>query len=430
MRKRIRNSLYAKVFFLTAAILLGVSSFTSGLLAWLTPKTYAGELSDVLRERTSDFVSELRSVTFENSGGLFEQFLQNPQVGGVELYDDNGAIVDVPAAAAQEWSGNEAVIGQASYEGYETAPLVSESYYFSFADSGRRYMLIVYGDGEQIGLLYRSFVRILPVLLACSVLLALVFAFFYAAVIMQLQNTNRRLAADIERERALERERTDFFSAVSHELKTPVTVIKGQLEGMLLGIGAYKDRDTYLARALEVTNSLEQLVQELLTVSRLEAPSMGLKSERFDAAGLIRDYINRMEDVTAEKELYIECSLPPQAFVCGNKMLLEKVFSNLIGNAIKYAPRGADVRVALRQERGRFVCSVENSKTHIPEECMPKLFEAFYRVEQSRNRRLGGSGLGLYIVKKVLDLYGSRCEVCNTQAGVRFSFSLESGENE
>lgn len=424
MRRKIKGSLFAKVFFLTAAILFSVGILTYGLLAWLMPRTYSDRLSAMLDQRAENFISELEGVTFQESGGLFEQFLRNPEISSIELYDESG----FPVSLADREGNTSYVAAEAtSDQAYEEViPLASESYYFSFAGSEKRYMLIVYGSGRQIAQLRQTFVRVLPVLLAVSFLLALFFAFFYAAVIMQLQNKNRRLAEDIERERAQEQARLDFFSAVSHELKTPVTIIKGQLEGMLLGIGAYKDHGKYLARTLEVTNTLEDMVQELLMVSRLETSAVDLRSECFDAVAVIRDYLNQAEDSIVEKGLHIECGMPPAAKIRGNQLLLTKVFSNLIGNAVKYSPEGADIQILVVAGKGRFECSVENSGTRIPDECMQKLFEAFYRVERSRNKGLGGSGLGLYIVQKILTLYGSRCEVCNTSAGVRFFFVLES----
>ena len=192
--------------------------------------------------------------------------------------------------------------------------------------------------------------------------------------------------------------RTDFFSAVSHELKTPVTIIKGQIEGMLLGIGVYKDREKYLARALETAGTLETMVQELLTVSRLSCAGTSLKMDVVDCVQTVHSYLDETEDLIARKNLQIQLDMPPEAFLCGNKLLMEKVFSNLIGNAVKYAPQGAPVWISIWKNQKLLVFSVENGGTHIPEESLPKLFDAFYRIEQSRSRRTGGSGLGLYIV--------------------------------
>ena len=245
-----------------------------------------------------------------------------------------------------------------------------------------------------------------------------------STALSDLQNANRKLEADIEHEKELEQARTNFFSAVSHELKTPVTIIKGQLEGMLLGIGAYKDREKYLTRSLEIANTLETMVQEILTISRLETAGTDFKKDHLDCIQIIKSYLSETEDLIAGKDLQIYLDVPPSALITGNKMLMEKVFSNLIGNAIKYSPQGAFIYISVHTEYRQIEFSVENTGAHIPEDSIPKLFDAFYRVEQSRSRKTGGSGLGLYIVQEILHQHGSECTVCNTQDGVKFSFTI------
>lgn len=105
-------------------------------------------------------------------------------------------------------------------------------------------------------------------------------------------------------------------------------------------------------------------------------------------------------------------------------MLLEKVFSNLIINAVKYSPAKASIYIIAQKENNTFSFCIENTGTHIPETDIPKLFDAFYRVEQSRSRKTGGSGLGLFIVNKILQQHNSYCEACNTEKGVKFFFSM------
>ena len=211
---------------------------------------------------------------------------------------------------------------------------------------------------------------------------------------------------------------------MSHELKTPITIIKGQLEGMLLGVGTYKDREKYLARSLEIANTLEIMVQEILTISRLETAGKDFQKDCLDCVRIIKSYLSETEDLIVNKELQINLDIPSGTFIYGSKMLMEKVFSNLIGNAIKYSPQGASIWISSFTEYGRLIFSVENTGTHIPDDSIPKLFDAFYRVDQSRSRKTGGSGLGLYIVQEILHQHGGECMVCNTQSGVKFFFSV------
>ena len=239
----------------------------------------------------------------------------------------------------------------------------------------------------------------------------------------QLLATIRSLDEEKEHMLAVEKSKTVFLRSASHELKTPITIIKGQLEGMLLGIGAYKDHEKYLARSLEVAATLETMVQEILTISRLET-NVDFKMEHFDCAPMIHGYLREIDDLVATKELQIHLAIQSPAFINGNKLLIEKVFSNLISNAVKYSPHGASVDIILQNTNGRFLFSVENTGTHIPEDDIPKLFDAFYRMEQSRSRRTGGSGLGLYMVQRILQQHNSYCEACNTENGVKFFFTI------
>lgn len=472
MIKRVKSSLFAKVFLSTAWLLLCGCLLVFFLLAWLMPQTYSSGLNAILDERSRNLVSELERVSFAGSGGLFDQFLADTQIHSAELYSSSGDLIPLPTKT--EESGQGFSIAQSAETGLgEASPVLSNQYYFSFAGCTDRYILIVYGQAQPVLELQRCFLRVFPLILLMVLAAALALSWLYSrmitrpvlklsrisqkmsalqldwqieeertdelgtlgkslnrlarslsAALTDLQCANRGLETDLARKKELERARIDFFSAVSHELKTPVTILKGQLEGMLLGIGAYKDHEKYLARSLKTTNTLEGMVQELLTISRLETMEADLKRERLDCGRMVRAYLNETEDQITGRDLRIHLALSPHAFIMGNKLLMEKVFSNLIGNALKYSPHGADIWISAQMEQGRMEFSVENAGRQIAEEHLPRLFDAFYRVEQSRNRKTGGSGLGLYLVQKILHRHKSECTVSNTQAGVKFSFVM------
>lgn len=240
-----------------------------------------------------------------------------------------------------------------------------------------------------------------------------------SAALGELQAANTALQQDIVREREIERQRLAFFSAVSHELKTPVTILKGQLTGMLEGVDVYQDRDKYIAKSLQVTGRMEGLVQEILTVSRMESSGFELNRQTVDLGALVSEQLAFDEDLIAQKELVLKTELPEVVTVCADSALLRKALDNIVSNAVFYAPEGAWLHVALRREEGQIALSVENSGSHIPEEALPHVFEAFYRAEGSRNRRTGGSGLGLYIVQIILERHGAAYQIENTQDGVR-----------
>lgn len=473
MREKIKSSLFAKVFLITLVLLFGLSLLVFGLLAWLTPQTYSTKLNALLDEQMSGFLSELEKVAFSDSGGLFDQFVRNMEIYSMELYDGDGVFIPLPSAQVPAAYGEVSVAVSAEDDSGEEGPVLSGHYYFSFADSEERYMLLVYGKAGQIAELQRAFLRVFPLLAVVILLVSLMVSWIYSrmitkpvleisrvsermsdldfewqvdgqrtdelgtlgkslnrlsqnlrAALADLQKANAELEADIEREKALEQAQIDFFAAASHELKTPITVIRGQLEGMLLGIGAYRDRDKYLLRSLGVTQTLESMVYDLLTISRLQASDSGFKTEKVDCVPVVRKYLADTEDLIAGKDLQINCHFPDSVLIDANRILMEKVFSNLIGNAVKYAPPEAVVDITVREREGSWLFSIENTGTHIPEETIPKLFEAFYRVDTSRSRQTGGSGLGLFIVQKILQQHDSRCDVRNTEDGVEFFFKL------
>lgn len=245
-----------------------------------------------------------------------------------------------------------------------------------------------------------------------------------AAALFELREANQKLQADIDQERQLEKQRTAFFSAASHELKTPITIIKGQLQGMLYQVGRYKDRETYLAQSLEVTDTMEKLVQELLTISRLDTPGYTCKKCDLDFSKLVNDRLRAYEDFFMQKDLSVEKLISPEVFIFGDMRLLQKAFDNLLGNAAMHSGAGNRITVKLWKEDEKINLTVENTGAHIPDESIPKLYEAFYRVDPSRNRQTGGTGLGLYIVKTILDLHGAKIEIGNTPSGVLVSVQL------
>ena len=235
----------------------------------------------------------------------------------------------------------------------------------------------------------------------------------------ELEAANQSLRGEVERERELDRQRMAFFNAASHELKTPVTILKGQLAGMLEGVGVYRDRDKYLLRSLQVTGRMEALIQEMLAISRMETGSVPVRREPVDLAALAERQLALDRELLEQRGQRLVADLAPGITVTGDTSLLGKAVGNLLSNASLYSPEGAEIRVWCGLLAGCPALTVENTGTHIREEALPHLFEAFYRAESSRNRATGGSGLGLYLVKMILDRHGAACTIENTADGVR-----------
>ena len=241
--------------------------------------------------------------------------------------------------------------------------------------------------------------------------------------ITALKETNEH---DIEKERQIELARREFIAIISHELKSPITVVKGQLEAMIHQIGPFKDRDTYLKRSYDVAEHMEGLVLELLSISELEQPNYLLQRQAVPLHDLIKSIIQSQEYFIHEKSLIIEEELN-RITIIADSSLLFKAIRNVIQNAIKYSHEGGTVKISLKYKDGVHI-SVWNESSLISDEQIQRIFEPFYRMEQSRNRATGGSGLGLYITKKILDLHGFSYSFSNQGKGVCFELLMDSSD--
>ena len=264
-----------------------------------------------------------------------------------------------------------------------------------------------------------------------------------------LRSANAKLKNEMEQERELEQRRMEFFAAASHELKTPVTILKGQIEGMEQNVGVYKDRDKYLARAREVTVTLQNMVQEILMISKMESCGFSLKKKELDLAELVRLQLADLTELFEQKNMKLEITLPDQCLCRADPVLMETVLQNIFVNAVRYSPEKERIRVNLYKEIQENSCEgclrgagnpvdakektqghktvrleVENTGVHIEETELSRVFDAFYRVDSSRNRKSGGSGLGLYIVRQILEQHGAEYEMRNTNEGVLFRMEL------
>ena len=206
-----------------------------------------------------------------------------------------------------------------------------------------------------------------------------------------------------------------------------MTILKGQLSGMLEGVGVYRDRDKYLLRALQVTGRMERLVGEMLALSRMERGSDALKREPVDLAALLAERLEQDGELFRQRGQRLLSDLNAGATVAGDAALLGKAVGNLLSNAALYSPEGAEIRVWCGLLDGRPALTVENAGARIGEEALPRLFEPFYRAEGSRSRATGGSGLGLCLVKTILDRHGAACTIENTADGVRAAVRFKAG---
>ena len=445
---------------------------TYGVIVWLVPKTYSTTLDTSLDSAVNSFLAEVERVTPLESGKLFDEFVLNQNGVLIQLFNSSNNEIELPSQSRSAFPVF-VTSGVAIESDDPAAYRATYSYIFTFADSDEVYTLTVAGSAQEVDLLKDTlggiFLVLLFVVLMVAVLASIVYSHYVTRPVLRISNVSKRMAEldfswkckegrtdelgtlahslnemsqrlsasmadlksaneklqeDIERERALEQAQLDFFSAVSHELKTPITVIKGQTEGMILNIGDYQDRNKYLMRSLEIINTMESMVQEILTVSRMKSSKVGLKKESIQFSDILKQEYALFEDLIVQKGIDWKENITPDLCVVGDMALLQKAINNLVSNAIAYSPEGSSIYLTAFAEEGAVRFLLENTGVHIPDSEFPKLFDAFYRVEHSRNKRTGGSGLGLYIVKTILEQHQAEYSIENTKRGVLFTIQF------
>ncbi|CAG9611712.1 Adaptive-response sensory-kinase SasA [Bacillus rhizoplanae] len=239
----------------------------------------------------------------------------------------------------------------------------------------------------------------------------------------KLHVANTKLQQDIEIERQLEKTRKEFISGVSHELKTPLSVIRSFAEGIKDGVS--KDTTYYTDVILEETDNMNRLIVEMLELAKLESGTYKLEIEAFSIGELIQQVYTKLLFSIEEKNLHVELALDPTIYVQANRNRIEQVVVNLLSNAIRYTPAGKQVKLSVIEYEETVKVEIENNGTPIPEESLDKIWDRFYRLDASRSRHTGGTGLGLSIVKNILELHHADYGVYNKENGVAFYFDLQ-----
>ncbi|RQD76437.1 MAG: HAMP domain-containing histidine kinase [Candidatus Syntrophonatronum acetioxidans] len=232
---------------------------------------------------------------------------------------------------------------------------------------------------------------------------------------------------DITEIRRLEKIRRDFIANVSHELRTPVTAVKGFAE-TLLEEDTLKDPQAVKEFASIINQEgerLNRLIGDLLELSKIEGQG-SMTFAPVDLKGVAEETVKKMKRAANLKELDLELEIPSSPlYVLGDEDKIHQVFSNLLDNSIKYTPGGGKIRVVLEEEENQLKVLVEDTGMGIPQEEIPRIFERFYRVDKTRSRKYGGTGLGLTIVKHIVEAHhGSIWVESIPSRGTRFYFTL------
>ena len=231
-----------------------------------------------------------------------------------------------------------------------------------------------------------------------------------------------QLQQDIEKEKQLENTRKEFIAGVSHELKTPLSIMKSCISILEDGVASNKKEYYFKAMSKEV-DKMDMLIIDMLELAKFESGTYKMEMDVFHIDEMI-DYICEQltSDITA-KQLHVHKQLS-KIEVVANQHRIEQVITNFITNAIRYTPEQENIIISTIEENERVKVCVENKGAHIAPEHLEKIWDRFYRGDTSRQRSKGGTGLGLAISKNILELHDAEYGVSNTEGGVLFYFYL------
>ncbi|WP_342506513.1 HAMP domain-containing sensor histidine kinase [Sporosarcina sp. FSL K6-2383] len=231
-----------------------------------------------------------------------------------------------------------------------------------------------------------------------------------------------QLQQDIEKEKRLEHTRKEFISGVSHELKTPLTIMKSCISILEDGVASHK-KDYYFKAMANEVDKMDMLIIDMLELAKFESGTYKMKFDVFYIDQLIEYLCEHLAINITSKQLHVHKQLSAVRVVA-NQHRIEQVMTNFITNAIRYTPENERIIISTIEENERIKVCVENKGAHIKQEHLGKLWDRFYRGDMSRQRSQGGTGLGLAISKNILELHGVQYGVLNTEDGVMFFFYL------
>lgn len=246
------------------------------------------------------------------------------------------------------------------------------------------------------------------------------------STISELKTANNELQRDIEKKEKIDEMRREFLSNVSHELKTPIALIQGYAEGLKEGVNDdLESREFYCEVIMDEASKMNSMVKKLLTLNQLEAGNDTVTMERFDLVMLVKNYLLSADILIRQSGAKVRLVAEEKIYVWADEFKVEEVFMNYFTNALHHlsGDKIVDVRIAEREETVRL--SVFNTGDPIPEESLSHLWEKFYKVDKARCREYGGSGIGLSIVKAIMDSLHQQYGVVNYDNGVEFWFELE-----
>lgn len=244
--------------------------------------------------------------------------------------------------------------------------------------------------------------------------------------ISELKRANNQLQIDIEQKEKIEEMRSEFLGNVSHELKTPIALIQGYAEGLKEGVNDDPEsREFYCDVIMDEADKMNHMVKNLLALNQLEFGADEVQFERFDIVSLVRGVIASCDILVQQAGASLDFIADEKLDVWADEFKTEQVIRNYLTNAVHHAENEKRIEVRIRKENNKAHISVFNSGRPIPQEDVLKLWDKFYKVDKAHTREYGGNGIGLSIVKAIMDSFHQQYGVRNFDNGVEFWFELD-----
>ena len=249
------------------------------------------------------------------------------------------------------------------------------------------------------------------------------------ATIKELQKNNIELEKDIEEKSKIDEMRKQFISDVSHELKTPIALIQGYAEGLIENVNSDEEsRKFYAEVILDETNKMDKLVKQLLELMKLEYGKREFDNEKFNINELINEVLRKCSVMINEKNIKVYFENKEPIYVYADEFYMDQIITNYLTNAIKHAEeveKETKIEIKVEKVSNKIRVSVFNTGENIPEEDLQRIWGRFYKLDSSRNRQDGGSGIGLALVKAIMNNYQNEYGVENKKNGVEFYFDMD-----
>ena len=249
--------------------------------------------------------------------------------------------------------------------------------------------------------------------------------------IKQLRENNIELEKDIEEKSKIDEMRKQFISDVSHELKTPIALIQGYAEGLVENVNTDEESKKFYAEViLDESNKMDKLVKQLLDLMKLEYGKREFQNKKLDIVELTNEVIRKCNVMLEEKQIDVKFEQKEPIYVKADEFYIEQVMTNYLTNAIKHCDvieckKEINITIDKKEAEGKIRFSVFNTGENIGEEDIERIWGRFYKVDSSRNRDNGGTGIGLALVKAIMNNYQNKYGVINHENGVEFYFELD-----